>query len=67
MPIHTHLLNGSHKRIGTPKLSPDAFCIHCFRNLGAMRSVAQRVKTEARHICPEKLLSLQPSAPPPYN
>jgi hypothetical protein len=49
------------------KLSPDAFCIHCFRNLGAMRNSAQRVKTEAMHVCAEKLLAAQPDAPPPYN
>jgi hypothetical protein len=67
MPIHAHLLKGSRRRGGALKLSPDAFCVHCFRNLGAMRSVAQRVKTEAKHICPEKLLSWQPAAPPPYN
>jgi hypothetical protein len=67
MPIHKHLVQGSHKGSGAPRLSVDAYCVHCFHNLGAMRSDAQRVKTVANHLCPEKLLSMQPAAPPPYN
>jgi hypothetical protein len=67
MPIHAHFLKGSAKRTVAPRLSADTFCIHCFRNLGASRSAMQRAKTEARHVCAEKVLAAQPDAPPPYN
>lgn len=67
MATDAHFLTGSHRQSGAPKLSPHAFCIHCFHSLGVVRNSAQREKTEAKHICPEKLLSWQPCAPPPYN
>jgi hypothetical protein len=69
VPMHSdaHLHHGSHTRRVGVKLSPDAFCVHCFRNLGAMRTASQRARTEAKHHCPEKLLASQPAAPPPYN
>jgi hypothetical protein len=65
--VDAHLLECSHQKSVMLKLSRHAFCVHCFRNLGAMRSAAQRVRTEAKHMCPEKLLATQPGAPPPYN
>lgn len=50
-----------------PRLSPGTHCVHCDRSLALMRSGAHRAKTEAGHICPEKLQSRQPAAPPPFN
>jgi hypothetical protein len=67
MHVDAHLLECSHQKSGVLKLSPDAFCIHCFRNLGSSRNAAQRLRTETKHTCPEKRLAAQPGAPPPYN
>jgi len=67
MARNAHLLKCSHARRTGENLSPDAFCIHCFRSLGASRTRTQRAKVEAKHMCAEKLLSWQPAAPPPYN
>ena len=67
MHSHAQLLKGPRTGNAPPSLSPDAFCVHCFRSLGATRNAAQRTKTEAKHICPEKRLAWQPAAPPPYN
>lgn len=66
MHSHLHLAKGF-SGVPTQNLPSELFCVHCSHSLGAMRNAAQRRKTEARHLCPEKLLSRQPAAPPPYN
>jgi hypothetical protein len=67
MHSNAHFLKDSHTGIAGPRFAPEAFCIHCFRSLGARRNALQRAKAEAKHICPEKRLAWQPAAPPPYN
>lgn len=66
--MHGHLhLAKDLSGVPAQNIPSEFICVHCFHSLGAMRNAAQRRKTEARHLCPEKLLSRRPAAPPPYN
>jgi hypothetical protein len=67
MHANHHLLESPPRRSAAPRLSPEILCVYCYRSLGVMRNAAHQAKTQARHICAEKLQLLQPAAPPPFN
>ncbi|HEX3987645.1 MAG TPA: hypothetical protein VHX13_13675 [Acidobacteriaceae bacterium] len=49
------------------KLSTFLVCRYCMGTIGGYRTPAERLRLEARHLCPEKMALGRPAASIPFN
>jgi hypothetical protein len=49
------------------KISTLLVCRHCLTTIGGYHTPAERLRLEAKHLCPEKMALGRPAASIPFN
>lgn len=63
----THVIPRYLPPVRLGNLSTLLICRSCLASIGAYKTPAERLRLEARHICPEKLGLGKPAASVPFN
>lgn len=53
--------------VGKGTLSTLLVCRYCMTTIGGYRTPAERLRLEAKHLCPEKMALERPAASLPFN